>query len=427
MNAEIITVGTEILLGDILNTNTRYLARALAELGIGIHRQTSVGDNRERLLKAFAAAFEDSDLVVTTGGLGPTADDITKEVAAEFFGQELVVHAPSLKKLEETFRDRPEAMASGNRKQALFPEGSLILDNPNGTAPGCILISGDRRIVVLPGPPHEMEPMYEDHVRPYLEALSGQTIRSRILRFAGIGEWDLAARVRDLMDLENPTVAPYARGGEAILRITAMAETGAASEALIEPVAREIRSRLKDHYYGEGEESLEEKTARLLLERGLTIATAESLTGGLVASSLIQSSLGISASYLAGYITYSNEAKVRDLKVSPRTLEQYGAVSAECAREMALGCQKAAGTDIAIATTGIAGPAGGTPEKPVGLAYIGLCYRGQTEVFRAEFRGSRNRIRQRVVRFALEKLLRRIEAADRMAAPPGETDGSQES
>ena len=410
MNAEIITVGTEILLGDILNTNTRYLARALADLGIGIHRQTSVGDNRERLLKAFASAFEHSDLVITTGGLGPTADDITKEIAAEFFGQELVVHEPSLRKLEETFRDRPEAMAGGNRKQALFPEHSVVLENPNGTAPGCILMDGDRRIVVLPGPPHEMEPMYENHVRPHLEAMSGQTIRSRILRFAGIGEWDLASRVSDLTELKNPTVAPYARDGEAILRITAMAEDEAASEALIEPVAGEIRARLKDYYYGEGEENLEQRTARLLIEKGLTISTAESLTGGMLASSFIQCPLGISASYLSGYITYSNEAKVRELNVSQETLQQYGAVSAACAREMVLGCQKNTGSDIAISTTGIAGPDGGSEEKPVGLAYIGLYYKGKTEVFMGQFRGDRNRVRQRVVRFAMEKLFRAMEA-----------------
>lgn len=409
MKAEIITVGTEILLGDILNTNSRYLARALAALGITVYRQTTVGDNKERLIQAFADAFRHCDLVITTGGLGPTMDDITKETAAEFFGQELVVHEPSLKMLEETFLDHPEAMANGNRKQALFPDNAKVLVNPNGTAPGCILCSGDRRIIVLPGPPHEMEPMVENEVLSYLEQLTGQTIRSLVLRFAGIGEWDLASRVKDLTEQKNPSVAPYARGGEAILRITAMAEDEAACDALITPLAEEIRSRLKEFYYGRGEETLMERTARLLIAKGLTIATAESLTGGLLASSLIHCPLGISASYLAGYVTYSNEAKVRDLKVSPKTLEQYGAVSEECAREMVLGCQIRSGADIAIATTGVAGPMGGTERKPVGLAYIGLTYKGKTEVFQGKFRGDRNRIRQRVVLFALEKLLRAME------------------
>ncbi len=409
MNAEIITVGTEILLGDILNTNTRYLARNLAEMGIGIYRQTSVGDNRERLLAAFESAFSHSQVVVTTGGLGPTKDDITKEIAAEFFGQELAVHEPSLRKLQETFRDRPEAMENGNRKQALFPEHSVVLENPNGTAPGCILIDGDRRIIVLPGPPHEMEPMFQDLVRPYLEKMSGKTIRSRILRFSGIGEWELASRVEDLTDLSNPTVAPYARDGEAILRITARADSEEASEALIAPVAEEIRKRLRDFYYGQGDENLEELVARILIEKKLTISTAESLTGGLLASSLIKSPLGISASFQAGFVTYADDAKVRDLGVSQETLDRFSAVSEQCAREMAEGCQRKAGTDIAISTTGIAGPTGGSDTKPVGLAWIGLCYKEQTVVFSGNFRGDRNRIRQRVVRFALEKLFRCIE------------------
>lgn len=211
------------------------------------------------------------------------------------------------------------------------------------------------------------------------------------------------------MALENPTVAPYAGMGECIIRVTARADNEALCQQLMEPVVQEIRQRLPQHYYGEGEESLEDKTARLLLEKGLTIATAESLSGGLLASALIDCSLGISASFREGYITYSNEAKIRDLGVLSQTLERHGAVSEECAREMVLGCQGRSGTDVAIATTGIAGPSGGSAQKPVGLTYIALYYKGEVQVFREIFRGPRNVMRRRVVRFALDKLLRKLE------------------
>lgn len=411
MTAEIITVGTEILLGDIVNTNTQYLARELAHMGIGIYRQTTVGDNEERLLDAFEAAFRHSDMVITTGGLGPTADDITKETAAKFFGQKLVVHEPSLKIVENYFKNNPKAMASGNAKQTVFPETSIVLANPNGTAPGCVLQdAAGRYIIVLPGPPHEMEPMFDAAVRPFLEKLTGKTIRSRILRFTGIGEWEMAGNVADLLDLVNPTVAPYAKDGECILRVTAMAEDDAACDLLMEPVIAQIRSRMPQNYYGEGEETLEEMIPRLLLEKGLTLSSAESLTGGLFASTLINSPLGISAVFKEGFITYSDEAKVRDLGVDQATLDRFGAVSEEVAREMVLGCQRKSGTDVAVSTTGIAGPGGGSEEKPVGLTYMGVYFKGTVRVYRSIFPGRRNQLRRRAVRFLLEKLLREMES-----------------
>lgn len=410
MTAEIISVGTEILLGDIVNTNTQYLARELARMGIGIFRQTTVGDNEERLLAAFEAAFLHSDMVITTGGLGPTGDDITKETAAKFFGQPLVVHEPSLRVVENYFKNNPRAMANGNAKQTVFPESSIVLDNPNGTAPGCILRDGGRYLIVLPGPPHEMAPMFETRVRPFLESLTGKTIRSRILRFTGIGEWEMAGNVKDLQELTNPTVAPYAKDGECILRVTAMADDEAACAALMDPVVADIKTRMPDAYYGEGEETLEELVPRLLIERGLTLSSAESLTGGLFASTILASPLGISAAFREGFITYTEEAKIRDLGVRRETLKKFGVVSAEVAREMVLGCQAKSGTDLAISTTGLAGPGGDDETHPIGLTYMGVYYKGAVQVYRNVFPGRRNQLRRRVVRFLLEKLLRAMEA-----------------
>ncbi len=410
MTAEIITVGTEILLGDIVNTNTRYLALQLARMGVGIYRQTTVGDNEERLLAAFELAFEHSDMIITTGGLGPTQDDITKETAAKFFGQKLVVHEPSLRVVEGYFRNNPKAMASGNAKQTVFPESSIVLDNPNGTAPGCILQDGKGRyIIVLPGPPHEMEPMFEMKVRPFLEKLTGKTIRSRILRFTGIGEWEMASNVADLLELTNPTVAPYAKDGECILRVTAMAEDEIICDDLMRPIVADIKNRMPQNYYGEGEETLEEILPRLLIEKNLTISCAESLTGGLFASTLVNSPLGISASFKEGFITYSDEAKIRTLGVKQATLDEFGAVSAETAREMVLACQSITGTDIAISTTGLAGPMTDGEAKPIGLTYMGVYYKGSINVYEMVFPGRRNQLRRRVVRFVLEKLLREME------------------
>lgn len=410
MKAEILTVGTEILLGDILNTNTWFLSRELAELGVGIYRHTSVGDNEERLAKAFERALRSCEIVITTGGLGPTGDDITKEVAAKVLGKELVMHEESLKEIKCFFHNNNRAMHGGNEKQAMFPADAIVLDNPNGTAPGAIMGDGKGRyIIVLPGPPKEMEPMFKNKVRPFIEKLSGQTIKSEILRFTGIGEWELALNVKDLTEKANPSVAPYAKDGECILRVTAMGSSERECHEIIKPVADEIIRRMPDKFYAFGEQTLEEIVPLLLLKYKLTISTAESITGGLLASTIINCEEGISKSYTEGYVTYSNEAKERDLGVSEFTLAKYGAVSEEVALQMATGCQAKSGTDIAISTTGIAGPSSDGTDKPVGLTYVGIYYKGRTYVYKNEFLGRRNMLRRRVVRFALEKLLRLME------------------
>lgn len=411
LSAEILTVGTEILLGDILNTNAQYIAQGLAEMGIGVYRHTSVGDNEARLKEAIESALENSNIVITTGGLGPTGDDITKETCAKALGKELVVHEKSMDTLKYYFRNNDTAIKNGNGKQAMFPADSIILDNPNGTAPGCIMSDDNGRyIILMPGPPKEMVPMFDDSVKPFLRKLTGKTIESRVMRFSGIGEWEMAHNVKDLSEMTNPTVAPYAKEGECILRITAIGHSDEECQTMINPVCEEIRRRMPDKFYAYGEDTLEDIVPELLLKYGLTIATAESLTGGLLASTIINCDKGISGSFMEGVITYSNESKIERLGVSPETLKKYGAVSENTALEMARGLKERAKTDIAISTTGIAGPKSDNTEKPVGLYYIGIVYKDREYVYEGSFRGTRNKIRRRVVLSALEKLLRLIEA-----------------
>lgn len=410
MNAVLISVGTEILLGDILNTNSRFLSQELASIGIGVYRHVTVGDNEERLMDAILEGLKNADIIITTGGLGPTNDDITKEVCAKALGKELVLDERSFEIIKQYFKDNDKAMKNGNEKQAYFTKDSIILDNPYGTAPAAIMPAPNNKyIIVLPGPPKEMEPLYNEKVRPFLEKLSGKTIKSKIMRFTGIGEWEMSKKVEDFSTkLTNPTVAPYAKEGECILRVTSFAKDEKEADELMEPIISEIKSRMSDNFYGFGEETIEEIVPSLLIDKKLTIATAESLTGGMIASTLIDSDKGISSSFLEGYITYSNESKVKLLGVKEDTLKNFGAVSHECAKEMLDGLKNKTNADCTIVTTGIAGPTGGTEEKPVGLVYIGVSYKDKFEIYKETFRGNRNRIRKRTTRFALDKLRRMI-------------------
>jgi competence/damage-inducible protein CinA C-terminal domain len=408
MKAEILSVGTELLLGDILNTNARYIARRLADVGIFVYYQSVVGDNPERLKGALKLAFSRADLVITTGGLGPTNDDLTKEIAAEYFGKKLVLHEPSLKKIEEYFAMSRRPMTESNRKQAYFPEGAVIFPNNHGTAPGCIIDEDGRIIVLLPGPPREMEPMFEGQVIPYLQRYSKGALVSRVLRVAGIGESLMTEKVRDLIDAQsNPTIAPYAKEGEAILRITASGMDKEECERLIEPVEEKLRERLRDNVYGIDDDTLENAVARIIMHRNMTVSTAESCTGGLLAGRLINCA-GISSVFLEGAVTYSNEAKMKRLNVSEDTLRKFGAVSAETAGEMARGIAVAAGTDIGISTTGIAGPDGGTEQKPVGLVYVGLYIKGNVKTIELRLTGDRQHIRNLTVIRALDFLRREL-------------------
>lgn len=407
MKAEIIAVGTEILLGDIINSNAQYLAKELAALGIDMYYQQVVGDNEKRILHAFDEAYSRSDIIITTGGLGPTDDDLTKEVAAKYFNKELFTDEESIEKIKNYFKFRQRKMTPNNLKQGLIPEGSIVINNNNGTAPGVIIEENNKIMIILPGPPREMKPMFEETVRPYLQERSDSVLVSKMIKILGIGESAVAEDVKDLMDAQtNPTIAPYAKEVGVMLRVTAKAESEEGALRLITPIEEEIKKRLGDNVYATEDISIEDVVAKLLISKKLTISTAESCTGGMIAGTLINYP-GISEVFLEGAVTYSNEAKHKRLGVKNETLDKYGAVSEETAREMAIGIANTAGTDVSIVTTGIAGPDGGTEEKPVGLVYIGVYVKGQVTVQKHIFNGNRSRIRLQATITGLD-MLRRI-------------------
>nr|UWI51447.1 competence/damage-inducible protein A [Clostridioides difficile] len=416
MKAEIISVGTEILLGDIVNTNSQFLAKELAALGIEVYHQSTVGDNKQRLLECFDESLKRSDLVITTGGLGPTGDDMTKETAAEYFGQELELHKPSLEVLESFFVKTGKKMAKNNMKQVYFPKDAIVLKNNNGTAPGAILKKDDKSIIVLPGPPREMKAMFNESVKPYLQQFTKDMLVSKTLRLYGIGESNLELEILDIIDEQtNPTVALYAKELEVTIRVTAKAENEELAFELIKPVEEKIKDRVGKYVYtegdisvSEGESALEDAVSKLLVEKNLTIAVAESCTGGLVSSSLINYP-GISSVFLEGCVTYSNEAKMKRLGVKKETLEEFGAVSEQTAIEMAEGVAKGLGANIGISTTGVAGPGGGTEEKPVGLVYTAIYINGKTIVKKNIFNGDRRKIRLRATRDLLNELRIQLE------------------
>ena len=409
MRAEIISVGTEILLGDIVNTNTQFLAKELAYIGIEVYRQEVIGDNEDRLLGILEEALKRSDMVITTGGLGPTKDDLTKETACKFFNMDLELHEESLKALEEYFSRMGRKIVESNYKQVYFPKEAIVLPNPNGTAPGAILEKNNKYIVILPGPPKEMKPMYLNYVKPYLIKKGDGIIESKVIRVLGIGESMAAEKLKKFIENGvNPTVAPYAKEEDVIFRITAKAESEEEALNLIEPVKNQVKEILGEDVYGEGEDTTIEKVVGdLLIKNNLKISTAESCTGGMIASRLVSIS-GISDVFLEGAVTYANEAKVRTLNVKEETLKKYGAVSEETAREMAEGMAKRTGSDIAVVTTGIAGPGGGTKEKPVGLVYIGLYYKGEVYVYKNVFNGNRQKVRTKATVTALDMVRRKI-------------------
>ncbi|MEG1312202.1 MAG: competence/damage-inducible protein A [Romboutsia sp.] len=404
MKAEIITVGTEILLGDIVNTNSQYLAKELALLGVEVYYQSSIGDNESRLLQAFNESLKRSDIVITTGGLGPTADDITKEVACKYFNQDLVLHEYSLKKIKYHFKKLNLELTESNKKQAYFPKNSIILENEQGTAPGAILKKNGKTILILPGPPREMKPMFDKYVKPYLQTITDNILESKTLRLFGIGESLLEDKIIDIIkEQSNPTIAPYVEEMDVKLRITAKAKNKIEAKKLIEPIENKIRERVGEFIYAEGKDSIEDVVSRILVEKNMTISTAESCTGGLVSGSLINYS-GISSVFIEGCVTYSNEAKVNRLGVKKETLEIYGAVSKETAKEMAEGIAKNFNTNIGLSTTGIAGPEGGSDEKPVGLVYMGIYINGKTIVKKFVFSGNREQIRMRATKVILNEL-----------------------
>ena len=408
MTVELICVGTELLLGNIVNTNAAFISEKCAMLGLSMYYQSVVGDNPGRLEHLLRMAKERSDVIILSGGLGPTQDDLTKETAAEVMGKTLVEDARAKNEIQEFLSKRGHDITENNWKQALVPEGCKVLYNANGTAPGIIMEDEDSRMILLPGPPNELIPMFEEQVYPYLHSLQPEIICSKMVKLCGIGESAAETKILDLInEQKNPTVAPYAKTGEVHLRITAKAENEKKAFAMIEPVEEILKQRFGDCVFTDDPQvTLEMAVAELLNKHRLTVTTAESCTGGLLAGRLINVS-GISKQLQEGYITYSNEAKEKLLGVSHATLETYGAVSPQTAAEMAEGGAKAAGADVCIAVTGIAGPEGGTKEKPVGLVYMGCCLRGKVYTEKNFYSGSRSKIREYSVASALT-LLRKV-------------------
>ena len=409
MNAEIISVGTELLLGHTVNTDTAYVARELSPAGINLLYSCTVGDNPGRLRDAVETALSRSDIVITTGGLGPTGDDLTKETVAEAAGKKLVMDRESMERIERYFAGR--SLGETQKKQAMLPEGCTVFRNDVGTAPGCgFRTDGGKIVVMLPGPPSELVPMLKNYAVPYLAGGEKAAIVSRIVRVFGLGEGNVAEQISDLTESANPTAATYAKEGEMFVRVTARAESGERAASLCRPVVEELKKRLGEFVYGIDVESLEEAVVTELASRGLTLAAAESCTGGLL-SKRITDIPGASQVFHMGAVTYANESKTLLLGVPEETLARCGAVSPQTACAKAQGVREKSGADFGLGITGIAGPDGGTPEKPVGLVYIALCDREGTWVRkmppRSHYRG-REYTRDLAASNALDMVRRRL-------------------
>lgn len=413
MTAEIICVGTELLLGDILNSNAQFLAQELAKLGIPHYYQTVVGDNPDRLKQVINIAQSRSRLLIFTGGLGPTPDDLTTETLADFYGVALVEKPEIIADIINKYTARGRQMAPSNRKQALIPEGAAILPNPSGTAPGIIWHPRpDLTILTFPGVPSEMHRMWQETAIPYLRSLGfgKEIIHSRTLKFWGIAESTLAEKVDNFFELTNPTVAPYANYGEVKLRISAKAESEIAAIKLIAPIEEILRQITGPDCYGADDETLASVVGNLLLEAGETLGVAESCTGGGLGQ-MITSVPGSSDYFLGGIMAYHNQVKISLLEIDPDDLATYGAVSHEVAKQMAAGVRLHLLTSWGLSITGIAGPGGGTESKPVGLVYIGVAGPdGQVESFEHKFNAQQSRdwIRRACGHQALDHLRRKL-------------------
>ena len=407
--AELIAVGTELLLGNIANTDAQMLSEGLSALGITVHYHTVVGDNPQRLKEALEIARKRADIIITTGGLGPTYDDLTKQTIAEAFGRKLVLHEDILAEIRGYFeRKHGQKMPENNIQQAMLPEGCTVFTNPVGTAPGCAIEEDGTHVLMLPGPPFECRYMFENRAVQYLSGLTDGIIVSHKLRIFGMGESAVDEKVHDLTAAANPTLAPYARVGECMLRATAKAETAEQAEEMLKPLMDEVKNRLGDVIYGVDVEDLDEVVTSILKERGLTLSAAESCTGGLFSKHMTDLP-GSSAYFRGGIVSYATDLKHSILGVNSETLEKHGAVSEETAREMAEGCRKVCGSDLAIAITGVAGPDKDDRGNEVGTVYIALAHQDGTickKIF-AGFGRGRGRVRSSAVQHTFD-LLRRF-------------------
>lgn len=411
--AELIAVGTELLLGNIANTDAQMISQGLSQLGINVYYHTVVGDNPQRVRQAVDIARGRADILITTGGLGPTCDDLTKVAVAQAFGKELVYHEPSAQRIRERFAQRGTPVTENNFQQAMVPEGCTVLDNDWGTAPGVAFQAGGTHVLMLPGPPRECAMMFRHRALPYLQKLSDGVIASRTVKTFGIGESAAEALLRDLMNaLHNPTLAPYAKPTGTELRITAHAPTREEALRLIAPVEEQVKAILGDKVIGVDVDSLEEVCFALLKDRGLTVGTAESCTGGLLAK-LLTDLPGSSAVFRGGVVSYTNGVKAGLLGVPQDLLDRYGAVSPQVAEAMARGAKASLGCDIALSTTGVAGPDADDRGNPIGLVYLGLAWGDQCQV--TEFRAGpveRERVRRQAAQTALDLLRRHLTGLD---------------
>jgi nicotinamide-nucleotide amidase len=413
-SVEIITIGTEILLGHLVDTNAAFIASRLADAGIDVFAKHSVGDNTDRLALMLKGALERADGVITTGGLGPTVDDLTKDAVSRAVGRPLLLHEPSLRAIEARFAAMGRTMSENNTRQAILPAGSTVLDNPHGTAPGFVALRADGKFVAsMPGVPREMRPMLTDRLIPWLTARFDvrSAIFTRTLHTVGIPESELDRRIEDLFrSSENPKIALLAHAGRVDVKIMAKAAGAASAETMLAPVAAELRARIGSGYFGDDETSLESAIVAELVRRGLTIGTAESCTGGGVADALVGVA-GASQTFRGAIVAYADDVKTSLLDVSEETLAAAGAVSEETALAMARGARRRLGVDIAVSTTGIAGPDGGTPEKPVGLVWFGFAGpEGNAQATKLNFPGTRADIRYRAATAALGLIWRRLES-----------------
>ncbi len=404
MKAELISTGTELLLGQTLNTNAHYLSQRLSSLGINVYYHTTVGDNTERMEQVLRSALDRADLVITTGGLGPTLDDLTKQAVCKVWNLALEVHAESLAGVKTFFAKLGRDMPESNLKQAYFPAGSKVIPNHLGTAPGAIVEKGDKTVVILPGPPAEMLPMFEETVEPYLKdrtKSAPEVIKARALKIFGMNEAQVDEILAGMLTgHSNLTVALLAKPAELHLRISATSPSEEEAWQALDALEKKIRHELGDKIFASGDLTMAGAVGELLSKAGMTISTAESCTGGLIGGT-ITAVAGSSAYYLGGFNTYRNELKHKLLGVRRETLEKYGAVSSETAMEMAAGARLQAGTDLAVSSTGIAGPGGGSEEKPVGLVYVGLATPEETQAQAFNFFGNREGIRALTVNAAL--------------------------
>jgi nicotinamide-nucleotide amidase len=430
-SVEIVAVGTEILLGHMVDTNSAHIARTLADSGIDVYQKHAVGDNAARLEAMLRGALDRADGAITTGGLGPTVDDLTKDAVSAVIGARLELDEPSLLAIEERMRSfgRTGPLAENNRRQAILPAGCVVMPNPHGTAPGFIALRADGKFVAcMPGVPSEMKPMLEEHLIPWIVRRYGigEAIYTRTLHTVGISESLLDTKIESLFrTLENPKIAMLAHSGKVDVKVMAKAPNRAAADALIAPVEADVRARIGPGIFGIDDETLESALVKRLTEARTTLGTAESLTGGSLADAIVRVG-GASAIFLGGIVAYDNTVKTALLGVSEETLRAHGAVSEETAREMALGACARLGTDLALSTTGIAGPAGGSAEKPVGLVYVALgTAGGETIVRRLTLPGNREEVRRRATLSALDLLWRYLDGDETATAATSSALGSR--